>query len=90
MNAKTHKTHLCAVTIALMLSSLALLGARAGCEIGVVRNVRNVRSRPAPMLQVSRTAISGDLPVVAVGDRAGAGLETGMPYYSFAARSIRL
>lgn len=84
MNAKTH---LCTVTIALMLSSLALLGARAGCEIGVVRNVR---SRPAPMLQVSRTAISSDLPVVAVGDRAGAGLETGMPYYSFAARSIRL
>lgn len=84
MNAKTH---LCAVTIALMLSSLALLGARAGCEIGVVRNMH---SRPVPMLQMSRTVISGDLPLVAVGDRAGAGLETGMPYYSFAARSIRL
>ena len=84
MNAKSH---LCAATIALVLSSLALLGARAGCEIGVVRNVR---SQPVPMLQMSRTVISGDLPAVAVGDRAGAGLETGMPYYSFAARSIRL
>ena len=84
MNAKTH---LCAATAALALSSLALLGARAGCEIGVVRNVR---SQPVPMLQMSRTVISGDLPAVAVGDRAGAGLETGMPYYSFAARSIRL
>ena len=84
MNAKTH---LCTATIALVLSSLALLGARAGCEIGVVRNAR---SRPASMQQMSRTALGGNLPTVAAGDRAGAGLETGMPYYSFAARSIRL
>lgn len=76
-----------AAVAAVALSALTLLGVRTGCELGVTRH------HPAASVTSSRTR----LPEVAISAsqrsesyRAGAGLDTGMPYYSFARRSIRL
>ena len=84
------KTEVYAAVAAAALSALTLLGARAGCNMGVMHH-------PARSVVVTTT----QLPEVAIislassrssdtADRAGAGLDTGMPYYSFAQRSIRL
>jgi hypothetical protein len=82
MNVKTQAYAAAAVA----LSALTLWGARAGCELVL-----------APHPAVNASSAITQLPKLAVSaplrnetDRAGAGLDTGMPYYSFAQRSIRL
>lgn len=75
-----------AAAAAVALSALMLLGARAGCELGLARHP--TVSASSTITQLHEVAISASLRNET--DRAGAGLDTGMPYYSFAQRSIRL
>jgi hypothetical protein len=80
------RTEAYAAVAAVALSMLTLLGARAGCELGLAH--QRTASAISTVTQSPEVAISA--PLRGEVDRAGAGLDTGMPYYSFAQRSIRL
>ena len=83
------RTEIYAALAAVALSALTLLGVRAGCDLGVMRHATNriVATTQLPAWVNRLPALSQSTSTV---DRAGAGLDTGMPYYSFAQRSMRL
>ncbi len=77
------RTELLAAFAAVLLASLSLGVVRAGCEAGVLQDrVHAGTTHPV------RTGWAMPHAAAETNDRAGAGLETGMPYYSFAARSL--
>ena len=63
---------------AAVMCSLCLLAARAGCEMGLTRKDARLQAASDATLALA---------AVPIGDRGGAGLDTGMPYYSFANRN---
>lgn len=90
---KPHTETFATVVAALALSVMTLAGARAGCAVGLGHESsgpaqrqnmrRSTQVGPAPMHPDIETARHSR-------DRAGVGLDTGMPYYSFASRRISL
>ena len=78
---------LVAATAIIGLALMAVLGVDAGRAVDVSHHVRTRQTTPAvaTSLHRSRATLSRGSAM-----NGGAGLETGMPYYSFAARSTRL
>lgn len=78
---------------AIALCVLTLSGVRAGCEVGLSHDRQQSKAQDAwqPCQDAVPRALHDDsLPASGFMDRAGAGLDTGMPYYSFASRRISL